>query len=56
MSAENVELLREVTAAANRRDFDAFVAVVSPYVVWESRTSSTFPGFRDVYRGREGVR
>ena len=56
MSEENVELLREVTAAANRRDFDAFVALVSPDVVWESRSSSTFPGFRDVYRGREGVR
>jgi ketosteroid isomerase-like protein len=56
MSEENVELLREVTAAANRRDFDAFVALVSPDVVWESRSSSTFPGFRDVYRGREEVR
>jgi ketosteroid isomerase-like protein len=56
MSEENVELLREVTAAANRRDFDAFVALVSPDVVWESRSSSTFPGFRDVYRGRKEVR
>jgi len=56
MLEENVELLREVTAAANRRDFDAFVALVSPDVVWESRRSSTFPGFRDVYRGREEVR
>jgi ketosteroid isomerase-like protein len=56
MSEENVELLREVTAAANRRDFDAFVALVSPDVVWESRGRSTFPGFRDVYRGQEEVR
>ena len=50
------ELLREATAAANRRDFDAFVACVSPDVVWESRSSSSFPGFRDVYRGRAEVR
>ena len=56
MSQENVELLREATAAANRRDFDAFVALVSPDVVWESRSSSSFPGFRDVYRGRAEVR
>jgi len=56
MSEENVELLREVTAAANRRDFDAFVALVSPDVVWECRRSSIFPGFRDVCRGREEVR
>ena len=56
MSQENVERVREVTDAANRRDFDAFVALVSPDVVWESRSSSSFPGFRDVYRGRAEVR
>ena len=51
-----MELLREAIAAANRRDFDAFVVFVSPDVVWESRSSSPFPGFRDVYRGRAEVR
>ena len=56
MSEENVERVREATDAANRRDFDAFVALVSPDVVWESRSSSSFPGFRDVYRGRAEVR
>lgn len=56
MSGEHVDVVREATAAANRRDFDAFVALVSPDVVWESRSSSRFPGFRDVYRGRAEVR
>ncbi len=51
-----MELLREATDAVNRRDFDAFVAFLSPDVVWESRSSSPFPGFRDVYRGRAEVR
>jgi ketosteroid isomerase-like protein len=56
MSQENVELVREATDAANRRDFDAFVALLSPDVVWESRNVSRVPGFRDVYRGRAEVR
>jgi ketosteroid isomerase-like protein len=53
---DNAERVRGAAAAANRRDFDAFVAFVSPDVVWESRSSSAFPGFRDVYRGRAEVR
>ena len=56
MSQENAELVREATDAANRRDFDAFVALLSPDVVWESRNISRVPGFRDVYRGRAEVR
>jgi ketosteroid isomerase-like protein len=56
MSEENVELVREATDAVNRRDFDAFVALLSRDVVWESRNTSRFPGFRDVYRGRAEVR
>jgi ketosteroid isomerase-like protein len=35
MSQENVELVREATDAGNRRDIDAFVAFLSPDVVWE---------------------
>jgi ketosteroid isomerase-like protein len=56
MSQENVELVREATDAVNRRDVDAFVALLSRDVVWESRSSSPFPGFKDVYRGRAEVR
>jgi ketosteroid isomerase-like protein len=56
MSQENVELIRKATDAVNRRDFDAFLALLSPDVVWESRSGSPFPGFRDVYRGRKQVR
>ena len=35
MSQENVEVVRKATDAVNRRDLDAFVAILSPDVVWE---------------------
>jgi ketosteroid isomerase-like protein len=54
MSQENVELVREVTDAANRVDVDALVAVVAPDVVWEENPE--LPGLREVYRGRAEVR
>jgi ketosteroid isomerase-like protein len=54
MSEENVELVREVTDAANRHDVDAFVALVSPDVVWEENPE--LPGLREAYRGRAEVR
>jgi ketosteroid isomerase-like protein len=40
--------------AWNRRDVDAFVALVSPDVVWEENPE--LPGLREVYRGRAEVR
>ena len=54
MSQENVELIREATDAVNRDDLDAFVALLSPDVVWE--VNPDLPGLRDVYRGRAEVR
>ncbi len=54
MSEENVELVRELTEAFNRRDLDAVVALLSPDVVWE--VNPDVPGAREVYRGRAEVR
>jgi ketosteroid isomerase-like protein len=54
MSRENVELSLRALDAWNRRDVDAFVALVSPDVVWEENPE--LPGLREVYRGRAGVR
>jgi ketosteroid isomerase-like protein len=54
MSEENVEVIRELTDAANRLDLDAFLAVLSPDVVWEENRE--LPGLREVYRGRAEVR
>jgi ketosteroid isomerase-like protein len=54
MSRENVELVREVADATNRLDVDAFLALLSPNVVWEENPE--LPGLREVYRGRAEVR
>ena len=54
MSEENVDLVRELTEAANRRDLDAIVALLSPDVVWEVHPE--LPGAQESYRGRAEVR
>jgi ketosteroid isomerase-like protein len=54
MSQENVELVRALTEAANRADFDAAAALLAPDVVWEENPE--FPGLRKAYRGRAEVR
>jgi ketosteroid isomerase-like protein len=54
MSQENVEVVRAMTDAANRIDIDAFIALLSPDVVWEE--TAELPGLREVYRGRDEVR
>jgi ketosteroid isomerase-like protein len=52
MSQENVEIVRKVTAAWERRDSDAVFALYDPAIVWESGLAAT-PG---TYQGHEGVR
>jgi ketosteroid isomerase-like protein len=54
MSQENVEAVRQGIEAFNRRDLDAFVARLSPDVVWEENPD--LPGLREIYRGRAEVR
>jgi ketosteroid isomerase-like protein len=55
MSQENVEVIREGTEAFNRRDLDAFIALLHPDVVWEEN-GDVLPGLRGIYRGRAEVR
>jgi ketosteroid isomerase-like protein len=54
ITSKNAELVREATAATNRLDVDALVALLSPNVVWEENPE--IPGLREVYRGRPEVR
>ncbi len=54
MSQETVEVVRKATDAVNRRDLDAFLAFLSPDVVWE--VNPELPGLREVHRGRAEVR
>ncbi len=53
MSQENVEIVRKLIDAVNRRDMDAWLGFLSPEVVWESLP---LPGFKDVYCGRAEAR
>ncbi|HKH42320.1 MAG TPA: nuclear transport factor 2 family protein [Solirubrobacterales bacterium] len=54
MSQENVELAREAIEGLNRGDVDAWLAFLSPDVVWE--TLGGVPGVGEVHRGRAEVR
>jgi ketosteroid isomerase-like protein len=54
MSEENVELAREAIDALNRADLDAWLAFLSPDVVWEALPG--VPGIGELYRGRAEVR
>ena len=54
MAQENVELAREAIDALNRGDLDAWLAFLSPDVVWEALPG--VPGIGELYRGRAEVR
>jgi ketosteroid isomerase-like protein len=54
MSQENVEIVRRVWEAAERRDTDAVFALYDPAIVWESRYVGPIEG--GLYHGHEGVR
>jgi ketosteroid isomerase-like protein len=54
MSEDNVELARDAIDALNRGDLDAWLAFLSPDVVWEALPG--VPGIGELYRGRAEVR
>lgn len=54
MSQDNVEIVRQVVEAINRRDADAFVATVNPDVEWEDALFFT-EGSPDVPRQSGGA-
>jgi ketosteroid isomerase-like protein len=55
MSEENVELVHRAIDAFNRRDADAFIALLHPEVEWEEG-GDVLPGLRGSYHGRAEVR
>ena len=54
MTQGNADVARDLVEAVNRRDVDAFLALVRPDVAWDDREG--WPGIQGVYRGRPGVR
>lgn len=53
MSQENVEVVKRLMEAVDRRDIDAFAAVTTPDFEWFPVFAARVEG--DVYRGREGI-
>jgi ketosteroid isomerase-like protein len=56
MSEENVEAIRRLMAAYNRRDIDAFLQAYDPAVEARPLTLAMFGQEATVYRGHEGIR
>ena len=54
MSQENVEVVRRLWQAAERRDNEAVFALYDPDIVWDTRADDQIAG--GLYRGHEGVR
>ena len=54
MSKENSEIVLQLIEAVNRRDVDAFVALVSPDVEWEDSSFWSEPA--RIYSGRGELR
>jgi ketosteroid isomerase-like protein len=55
MSKENVELIRTLTEAWQRRDQEGTLDFVDPDVEWDA-TRLTIPDVAGVYQGHDGVR
>jgi ketosteroid isomerase-like protein len=57
MSQQNVELVRSLTEAWQRREQEGTLDFVDPDVEWDAtRLSETIPDVAGVYRGHDGVR
>ncbi len=56
MSRENVEVVRRVSDAYNRRDVEAMLDELHPEIEWYPWLQVQLGGGATVYRGHEGVR
>ena len=56
MSQENVEIVRRVSDAYNRRDVEAMLDELHPEIEWHPWLQLQFGGGATVYRGHQGVR
>jgi ketosteroid isomerase-like protein len=56
MSQENVEVVRRVSDAYNRRDVGAMLDELHPKIEWHPWVQIQFGGGATVYRGHQGVR
>ena len=56
MSEENLEIVRQVYAAAARRDAATVLALYDPEVEWDNSVGLGGTSGQGVYRGHEGLR
>ena len=56
MSQENVEIVRRVSDAYNRRDVGAMLGELHPEIEWHTWLQAQVGGGATVYRGHQGVR
>ena len=56
MSQQNVEIVRRVSDAYNRRDVEAMLDDLHPEIEWHPWLQIQFGGGATVYRGHQGVR
>ena len=56
MSQENVEVVRRVSDAYNRRDVEAMLDELHPEIEWHPWLQVQLGGGATVYRGHQGVR
>ena len=56
MSQENVEIVRRVSDAYNRRDVEAMLDELHPEIEWHPWLQTQLGGAATVYRGHQGVR
>ena len=56
MSQKNVEALKRVLDASNRRDIESFLETLDPEVEWHPGLAARLEGEAKIYRGREEVR
>jgi len=53
MPSQNVEIIRSLYEASNRRDYEAYLADLAPEI--EFHLSGVFPDLDHVYRGHAGI-
>jgi ketosteroid isomerase-like protein len=56
MSQSKSEMVKQLAAAWNRDDLDAFLHLLDPDIEWNTSIEPFFEGTDSVFRGHEGIR
>jgi ketosteroid isomerase-like protein len=56
MSEDRIEMVKQLAAAWNRDDLDAFLDLLDPDVEWHTSIEPFFEGTESVFRGHDGIR